>query len=209
VKQWSYKLFTGGDLSDFLLDRWERFRAELAALELRESRGLIAQELVAELERKHRIITPVIMDQTFRICEHGVIELDRDVESMPATRHKTALKGRMAYAVVGVRFQGEPELFQLKSFDCKLDPPQGKTVGNELQLRYSRVGDTGSNWVAEFRKDLMKVENFLGIAAQRVENYNMALSRTSNPSAPQGSGQKIPASTRYYSPIGSLNRVVP
>lgn len=199
-------MFSGGDLSDYLLDRWERFRAELASLELGDSRGLIAQELVADLEKKHRIVTPVIMDQTFRICEHGVIELDRDDAPLPS-RIKVALKGRMAYAVVGVRFQGEAGLFQLRPFDCKLNPPQGRTVGNELQLRYSRVGDTGSNWVAEFRKDLMTVENFLALTAQRVDNYNAALSRMSNPSPSPAVAEKTAVFTRHYSPIGSLNRV--
>jgi hypothetical protein len=199
-------LFSGGDLSDYLLDRWERFRAELASLELGDSRGLIAQELVADLEKKHRIVTPVIMDQTFRICEHGVIELDRDETPLP-TRIKTPLKGRMAFAVVGVRFQGEAGLFQLKPFDCKLDPPQGRTIGNELQLRYSRVGDTGSNWVAEFRKDLMTVENFLALTAQRVDNYNTALSRTSKSAPLPEAAEKTVVFRRHYSPIGSLNRV--
>jgi hypothetical protein len=206
VKQWSYKLFTGGDLSDYLLDRWECFRAELASLELGESKGLIAQELVAELEKKHRIVTPVIMDQTFRICEHGVIELDRDETTLPS-RIKTPLKGRMAYAVVGVRFQGEAGLFQLKPYDCKLEPPQGRTIGNELQLRYSRVGDTGSNWVAEFRKDLMTVENFLALTAQRVDNYNAALTRASNSTPEPDLAEKKSVFKRHYSPIGSLNRV--
>ena len=208
MKQWSYKLFTSGDLSDFLLDKWERFRAELASLELRESRGLIAQELIADLEKKHRIVTPVILDQTFRICEHGVIELDRD-ETPPPNRIKRSLKGRMAYAVVGVRFQGEAALFQMKPFECKLDPPQGRTVGNELQLRYSRVGDAGSNWVVEFRKDLMTVENFLALTAQRVDNYNAALSRTSNADFVQAPAEQNTSFARHYSPIGVLNRAIP
>lgn len=162
-----YQLFSKGDLSDYLLDRWELLQAELKNLKTYKYRGTIVDEILSDVKQRHLLTVPAVQLDSLKILRHGVTEPeDPEASAVPLT-----------FAVIRLSFSGDPDLFHFRPLDSTLKPPTGRVLGREIHLCITRQSEGASAWEALLRQNLLNLDVFLARCAESVCGYNSSVDR--------------------------------
>ena len=167
MKDWPHKLFSEGDLTDFLIDRWERFGATIA---------LPGVELDKRKLEEHLLRTPRLVCD-FKIVKHGFKPQD---PSVPGADFVESGLLRVAhprsFIILQIPFCGDVDLFRYRPPDYAGVAPQGLVCQQCLRLRYERSGSDDSDWQGLLRNDYLAIHSLLDQAAVWVQGFNGRLS---------------------------------
>lgn len=169
MKDWTYKLFSEGELSDYLIIRWERFVA--AANAIRQGGGPDTLKL-----EDHRLRMPDLADAKFKIVEHGFKDQDVPFAQTGVLEADAPSPHPGSYIIMQISFCGGADLFRHRPPDCPGMAPQGMVCGETLRLKYERSGSGDSDWKDSLRNDLLAIETFLGRAEACVQGFNERIS---------------------------------
>jgi hypothetical protein len=168
MKDWTHKLFSEGELTDYLIIRWERFIAAMNAAH--QGSGPDKLKLEDNLLRMPEMVGG------FKIVKHGFIDQDTPF-SEPAFLESglTRLTHPRSYIIVQMPFCGEADLFQHRPPDCPEVAPQGMVCGQNLHLKFERSGSDDSGWKVSLRNDLLAIQSFLNRADVCIQGFNECL----------------------------------
>jgi hypothetical protein len=171
MKDWPHKLFSEGELADFLIDRWQRLVANAA------HQGSGPNKLKLE---EHLLRTPTLVSD-FRIVKHGFKNQNTPVPAAEFLESGlTRLPHPRSYIIVQIPFCGESDLFRQRPPDCPEVAPQGMVCGQNLHLKFERSGIDDSDWKVSLRKDYLAILSFLDRADVCVQAFNERLSAHKN-----------------------------
>ena len=171
MKNWPHQLFSEGELSNYLITRWERF---ITAVNAARQDGC---ENKYKLE-DHILQTPELSPE-HKIVDHGFVEQDPifltsdtsepgvNVQPLPRT-----------FVVIEIQFRGEADLFRHRPPDSPKVAPQGKVCGQCLQLRYERSGSADKDWREIYLSDCKAIFDFLDLADVCVKAFNERVRHT-------------------------------
>lgn len=185
------KLFSAGDLADFLIDRWKLFLAEIQAARLAGGGGGSALVFASILARYH-LKTPTLLTD-FKIIEHGWREqasseedlrapvrsenfgghgdyLDAQIAHLEARLER--LSSRRSYIIVESPFEGDGELLSFRPPGRTEANPQGLLCGQAIRMRFERAGPKDRAWQDAFRSELQAIDIFLTATSEAVNGFN-------------------------------------
>lgn len=188
---WPHKLFSEGNLTDFLIDRWK-----LTLAEVQDARQAACGDgsavTIAGILGRHHLISPVLQTD-FEIIEHGWLEQDSPDEKQCAPlrpedfvshgdyldaqiAHLEArlkrLSSRRSYIIVKIRFEGDGNLMRFRPSGCTGANSQGLFSGQTLCMRFERAGPNDCAWKDVFRTEWDTIIRFIAATNEAVNGFN-------------------------------------
>lgn len=192
----SPKLFSEGDLANFLIERWKLASAELQAARTAGPENESKSNFTVIVDR-HRLITPSLLTD-FEIIEHGWRDATPTDQALPrpATPENFAshgdyiqaqiaylegrlkhLSSRRSYIILEVPFEGDRDLLRFRPPGCTGMNAQGWLNGQAIQMKFERKGSEDNAWKGTFRIDLQTIDRFLIATSEAVNEFNNQLVR--------------------------------
>ncbi len=171
----THKLFSEGELADYLILRWERFLAALNAARQEGGGPGIKQQ-------DHLLHIPEPLPG-IEIVEHGLVEQNLLLPAAVTIAVSKAgvvlsLPHPRTYCIVHSLFRGNPELFRYRPPNCPAAAPQGLVCGQALCFRIERNGSADREWQEGFRHDFLAIFEVLDLAVPIVNAYNEKVRNT-------------------------------
>ena len=178
MNDWTHKLFSEGDLADYLILRWERLLAAVHAT--RQDRGGPAIKL-----EDHLLQIPE-PSPGIEIVEHGFLEQDPLLPAAVTIEVSTpegviSLPHPRTYSVVHSPLQGNADLFRYRPPDCPAALPQGLVCGQNLCFRIERSGSADEEWKDGLTYAFLAIFDVLDLAVPIVDSYNEKVRNTITP----------------------------
>jgi hypothetical protein len=172
TNDWKHKLFSEGDLSDYLIDRWQEFALARDAAIVDESKYILH---LPKLDLNKVSISnwsepspePSDMAAYVAFLEKRISRLEAILEN----RQKTSI-------IVSVPFSGDGNLFRYRPPGCKLQTPQGLVSGMSIQMRFERSSAEDLSWKLHFTHDLTTVFSFLEAVKAPARGLNHKVTET-------------------------------
>jgi len=169
MNTWKENLFSEGELSDYLILRWERF---IAAVNAARQRGG-ENKLILE---DHLLQIPDLLPGS-KIVEHGIVEQDPLLPAAVTLEVATesgiiSVPHARSFVIIEIQISGEADLFRHRPPDCPKVAPQGKVCGQCLHLRYERSGSADKDWREFYLSDCKAIFDFLDLAEVCVKGFN-------------------------------------
>jgi hypothetical protein len=193
---WNHKLFSDGDLTDFLITRWNLFLANLVPHPGEQPKPL-TQTRVQELELAYHLQTPEL-GKDHRIVEHGDLsqsEVEHHLNLTEPTRsedfdnmgdfiearihHQLILLKHSTgstYVIVETPFHGSANLLLHRPSGTDLPSPQGLVAENSIRMRFARLGSDDGAWKTEFKLTFAAIATVLEQSRHAVCAFNQAVS---------------------------------
>jgi len=186
------KLFSEGDLADYLDERLERLLARLKPARRRQPPDVLKPRIAA-LEAKHRVELPVIL-KGLKIVDQGPVaderprgqfDLAEPIDPGQFDNRRGFLQARIRfleaflkhasprrYVVIEVPFAGDASLFRYRPSQCRLPAPDGVVAGSAIRLQFERSGKHDHGWQVQLKEELLRIETFLLRIRREVAAYN-------------------------------------
>jgi hypothetical protein len=166
MNDWPHKLFSGGDLSDYLIDRWQAFSKDRNSASFDESKHLLH---VPELNLSKFTIANWTESTPLPVDFHSYLDfmetqIDR-LEAILQNRQKT-------FIVVDIPFEGDGNLFRFRPTSCRLQVPQGLLCDNTVRMRFERCGSNVVAWKNLVTDEMITVDAFLEAVQIPVQGFN-------------------------------------
>jgi len=189
-------LFSEGDLTDFLLDRWQAFMIDVDNAPQSVWEDDTEFELL-DLWFRHNLRVPVFLG-TPRIKEHGVVHQPIDSEEVEPRSpldfpsridyllaRKAYLEAQLhrsrflrLYGIAHLPFEGDPVLFRYRPLGCKHQPPWGSVEGQSLRIRLEWDKSHGEAPANEFEANLNSIYDYLQRVSEHVFSLNRKMAET-------------------------------
>ena len=192
------RLFSEGDLADYLIERQQRFLADLKPGTRRLAPDALKAR-IAKLKARHQLKAPVL-GRRLRIAEQGKLadgkpgaEFDLVAPTDPDrfANKQEFLKARVryleaflrhvssrTYAVIEVSFEGDGALFRYCPTRSRLPAPHGVVSGGSIRMKIERSGRHDHRWHAQLKSNLLHLEALLLHTRKMVAAFNDGLSET-------------------------------
>ena len=172
MNDWKHKLFSEGDLSDYLIDRWQEFAQARNGESVDESKYILQ---LPKLDLNKVSVSnwsepsPDAGDLKAYVAylEKRISRLEAIVEN----RQKTSI-------IASIPFSGDGNLFRYRPPGCKLQTPQGLISGTFIQMRFERSNPEDLSWKLHFTHDLTIVVSFLEAVKVPARGFNHKVSTT-------------------------------
>ena len=189
-----HKLFSEGDLTDFLIDRWKLALAEVQAARQAGS-GDGSAGTFASILGRYQLKSPGLLTD-FKVIEHGWVEqvpsdedlcapvrsedfgshgdyLDAQIAHLQARLN--LLSSRRSYIIVGIPFEGDGNLLRFRPPGCTGTTPLGLLRRQAIEMKFERHGPEDCAWKVAFRIALQAISGFLTATNKAVNGFNNQL----------------------------------
>jgi hypothetical protein len=172
MNDWKHKLFSEGDLSDYLIDRWQEFAIARDSGIVEESKYILP---LPKLDLNKVSLSnwsepspePKDIQAYVAFLEKRISRLEAIIEN----RQKQSF-------IVHVPFSGDGNLFRYRPSGCKLQTPQGLISGMSIQMRFERSSAEDLSWKLHFTHNLTTVFSFLEAAKVSARGFNHKVTAT-------------------------------
>lgn len=174
MNDWLHTLFSAGDLSDYLVERWQEFAKEMEAANFDTSLSKYFIRLPSlDLDRMTISKWGEAVPKPTDFLSYGDF-LDARIARLEAMlKHQ-----RQTFIVVDIPFDGDGDMFRYRPSGCKLPVPQGLLGDNSVKMRFQRCGSKDETWKTLFASDMTTVDDFIQSATVSVLGYNQKVRKS-------------------------------
>lgn len=168
-------LFVTYDLGQSLQNTQQKMRQEIESLDGNRLLNTPVTDLVNYFVEKHTI-EPINLLKESWYADTKEVQVDVRYDRMRCIddKSKPALVAGEQTEVY-IPFEGESELFYMRSNTFNMNPPRAVIHGNELILRYEMPSDAPQNVRPLVDKDLRSIEEHIGWQRPLIDAHNKAL----------------------------------
>lgn len=168
MNDWLHTLFSGGDLDNYLIERWQEFAKESDSANFDASLSKYILR-VPELDLDRMTISkwgealpkPRDFLSYGEFLDARIARLKAMLEHQPQT-----------FIVVDIPFEGDGDLFRYRPSGCSSPVPQGLLGDNSVKMRFQRCGSKDETWKTLFMSDVNAVNAFLEAASIPIQAFN-------------------------------------
>ncbi len=168
MKDWSHTLFSDGDLSDYLVDRWQEFSSERGSANFDASLSKYILRL-PELDFSKR--TVVKWGENEPEPADFASQVDY-LKALLAFLRGKLVHLRSTFIILDIPFEGDANFFRFRPSGFTLPPPQGLLCEKSIQMRYERCGSEDAEWETLLMNDFSAIHTFLEAASVLADGFN-------------------------------------
>lgn len=172
------RLFSSGDLSEFLAQRRGEMLAAIEAVPAESLLNTPVHDLAEQLVAKHRC-EPLALrpEETFTDEEEVSLSIDEvpDGRFMFPDDHESELVVPGSLITFHVPFTGEAELFRLRGSTWSMSMPRGEVRSAELVFAYKSNAPNADQLNANYQRALNQTQEYVRDSSRLVAEFNTRL----------------------------------